>query len=116
MPEPSRSGKAGADRGGRPPTGLPGWAMVFGLAALVLLAVLVTSLLVGGRHGPGRDTPRAADVRRRELTPRLRKLLLTVDVTTTVAAGTVPFRPRHTALSTGAAGSTAARAATLRPT
>lgn len=36
------------------PPGLPRWVTLLGIgAALVLVALVVTMLLVGGQHGPG---------------------------------------------------------------
>ena len=59
MSDPSRRSNSGhhanlepGAEGGR---GVPRWVKVFGIAAILLLALaIVVMLLSGGRHGPGR--------------------------------------------------------------
>ncbi|MDQ2983841.1 MAG: hypothetical protein M3R70_07970 [Actinomycetota bacterium] len=42
----------GPDRGST--HGMPLWVKVFGIIALVLVLMVVTMLVIGGNHGPGR--------------------------------------------------------------
>jgi|GEM_PF-5284133 hypothetical protein len=39
------------------PRGRPRWVTVFGIVALVLVAVVAVFFLRGGEHGPGRHLP-----------------------------------------------------------
>jgi hypothetical protein len=46
-------------------TRTPRWVKVFGIISVVVVLMFVIMLLVGGgRHGPGRHTPRPSDTER----------------------------------------------------
>jgi hypothetical protein len=56
MADTSRDPGSGRERDGSPPL-MPLWVKMFGLAVGVLVvAVVVVFLVVGGEHGPGRHT------------------------------------------------------------
>jgi hypothetical protein len=47
--------KANVEAGGEGDRGVPRWVKLFGIAAILLLALaIVVMLLSGGQHGPGR--------------------------------------------------------------
>lgn len=53
---PSDSGPGPGNRS--VPPGMPRWVKIFGLIALLVIAVLIlVMLLVGGEHGPGLHAP-----------------------------------------------------------
>jgi hypothetical protein len=51
---PDSGDDTGAGRDGDSIAGTPRWVKIFGIVALVVLALFVVLLLIGGPHNPGR--------------------------------------------------------------